>query len=101
MGYLPYSSGFQRITTSGAIGTSGKGVLVTGITVLSGATASVPYIKNGTAVGSAAAWAIPGTASVACHTTYDTPIMCFNGCFVSFDSNTTEVTVMYIQSATA
>lgn len=104
MGYAPYSCGFQRLTSSGVVSDSGKPILVAGFSILSGATAAVPYFRNGTGAGTdtIAFRGGPVTASVANVVSIPMPVMLPGGCYVSFDANTTEVTVFFIlQSVTS
>lgn len=101
MGYLPYSCGFQRLTTSGVVSDSGKPILIAGFEVLSGATAAVPYFLNGAAGTAAIAFRGDGSGSTAKTTAVNLPIMLPGGCYVSFDANTTEVTVFYILQSTS
>lgn len=92
---------FTRLTSSGAVGDSGKPVDVFGWTVESGGTAAAPYLKNGTAVGSPAATGMgPNTISQANTMRAAVPIRFPLGCFVSFDSNTTAVTIFWNQALT-
>lgn len=98
MGYQPYSCGFQRLTTSGVVSDSGKPILIAGYGVESGATAASPMLANGTAISSttAALRLGPVTVSQGNVSSLPMPVMFPNGCFVSFDANTTAVTIMYI-----
>lgn len=101
MGYLPYSCGFQRLTSSGVVSDSGKPILITAWDVLSGATAAVPYFLNGAAGTAPQAFRGTGTGSVAATTALCLPVMLPGGCYVSFDANTTEVTVFYVLQSTS
>lgn len=103
MGYLPYSSGFQRLTASGVVSDSGKPILITAFGVESGSSAALPYLKNGTAASSPAVLAMgPNTVSQGNFISISVPLMLPGGCYVSFDANTTAVTVGYIlQSVTS
>jgi hypothetical protein len=93
--------GFTRLTSSGIVGDSGKSVDVYGWTVESGGTAAAPYIKNGTAVSSPAVTGMgPNTISQANHQDRSVPFRCPLGCFVSFDTNTTAVTIFWGQTLT-
>lgn len=97
--------GFQRLTTSGVISDSGKAILVMGFDVESGGTAAVPFLANGTAAPTnpATCFALGGNLiSQGNVQSLDTPVMFSGGCFVSFDPNTTAVTVFYaLQSISA
>lgn len=102
MGYAPYSCGSQRLTSSGAISDSGKPILIAGYSILSSATAAVPYFLNGTSTSSINFRAGPTTGSVASTISLPLPLMMPSGCYVSFDANTSEITVFYIlQSVTS
>jgi hypothetical protein len=100
MGYLPYACGYQRLAASGVVSDSGKPILIAGFSILSGATAAVPYFNNGTAASNALAFR-PGPVTVSTGNTVSLPMpVSFpGGCYVSFDANTTEVTVFYILNA--
>jgi hypothetical protein len=95
MGYQPYSCGWTRLVSSGQVSDAGKPILITGYSLLSGSTASVPYFINGSATGTIA-FRGQGVASNGSNQAYTLPPMLSNGCYVSFDANTTEVTVFYV-----
>jgi|SRR6267142_193644 len=96
MGYQPYSAGFQRLTTSGVVSDSGKPILVYGFSIENGATAAVPTLFDGTAAtGTHVVKIGPTIANVANVVSLPFPVMFPLGCFVSFDANTTAVTIMY------
>ncbi|HEX9504278.1 MAG TPA: hypothetical protein VF974_08260 [Patescibacteria group bacterium] len=100
MGYTPSVCGYTRITVSGIIGDSGKPIAVTGYSVLSGATAAVPYLRNGTGVaGDTQVCRLPGTANISVETVKPLPTIIPSGCYISFDANTTEVTVYFYQQS--
>ena len=77
-------------------GDAGKPILIYGYGVESGATAAKPYFMNGTAQTSPVAFE-PGPISVSTGNVISLPApVCLpNGCYVSFDGNTTAVTVFY------
>ena len=76
---------------------SGKPILVYGFGILSSGAAAVPYFNNGTASSNTIAFrAGPTTASQASVVSIPAPVMFNSGCYVSFDANTTEVTVFYV-----
>lgn len=95
-------SSFQRITTSGVIGDSGAPIDVAGVAVTAGGGgAAVPTFMNGTAASSPAAFVVPSTATSASSLqSIPLPVRLPKGCFVSFDANTSAVTVFYIQAVT-
>lgn len=102
MGYLPYSCGYKRLAASGSVSDAGKPILIAGYVILSGGTAAIPYFRNGTGVaGDDIAFRGLGTANVAATSAVNLPVMMPNGCYVSFDANTTEVSVFYILQATS
>lgn len=91
--------GFTRLTTSGAVSDSGKAILVCAVVVESGGTAAYPFLNNGTAVPTVAANCFPigpNTISQPNVEAFNYPVMFNSGCYVSFDTNTTAVTVHYI-----
>ena len=99
MGYLPYSCGATRLTTSATVSDSGKPILIAGYGVESGATAAQPYFINGTTASAGNTIIFrpgPITTSQGNVTSLPLPVMFNNGCYVSFDANTTAVTVFYI-----
>jgi len=99
MGYLPYSCGFTRLTASGTVSDAGKPVLICGYGVESGATAAQPYINNGGALAGSTVIFRPGPITVSqgnVNVPAVLPVMFPNGCWVSFDANTTAVTMFYI-----
>lgn len=98
----PFVSGYAALTASGVVGDSGKAQWISGYTFLSGGTIAQPYFRNGTGAagdvtvfkggaGTASAWS--GMQSVG-----QLPVAFPNGCYVSFDANTTAVTVFYVQA---
>lgn len=93
---------FVVLSASGVAGDSGLAIDVCGYAVLSGATAAQPYFKNGTGVSSATVFR-PGpiTVSQGNVSSLPLPIRFPLGCYVSFDANTTSVTVFYLQALTA
>lgn len=94
--------GFQRLTSSAVVSDSGKPILIAGYSILSGASAAVPYFNSGTAASNTLALRPgPVTASVGNTISLPLPVMFPTGCYVSFDANTTEVTVFYVLQATS
>ncbi len=94
--------GAVRLSSSGVVGDSGIPILIAGFSILSGATAAVPYFNNGTSASNVLLLRPgPVTASVGNTVSLPLPVMFPKGCYVSFDANTTEVTVFYIQQATS
>jgi hypothetical protein len=93
---------FVRLTTSGVVGDSGQPVDIAGYSVLSGATAAQPWFVNGTSTAGTYAFAAgPITISQANTVSIPSPVRFPKGCFVSFDANTTSVSVFYVQALTA
>lgn len=104
MGYQPYSCGAIRLTASGTVSDSGKPILICGYGIESGATAAQPYFNNGTAAVGSTIIFRPGPITVSQGNVNSLllPVMFPNGCFVSFDANTTAVTAFYVlQSVTS
>ena len=90
-----------RLSSSGVVGDSGKAVDLVGYTIKSGGTAAVPYFINGTAASGAVAWqdqarVVSTEQSIPLAYAIRFPL----GCYVSFDANTTAVTVFYRQMLT-
>ena len=101
MGYFQNVCGKLRLTGSGVISDSGKPILIAGYSLLSGATAATPYFLDGTPT-STIAFRGQGLASTGSVVSIPMPVMFPTGCYVSFDANTTEITVFYIlQSVTS
>lgn len=90
---------FKVLSASGVVGDSGKAIDLAGFNVLSGATAAQPFFKNGTGVTSATIFQ-PGPITISQGNDFDCsiPRRFPNGLYVSFDANTTTVTVWYIQA---
>lgn len=91
----------QRLAASGVIGDSGKAIDVVGYTIKSGATAAVPYFINGTAATGTVGWqdqarVVSTEQSIA----LAYAVRMNKGLYVSFDANTTAVTVFYRQMLT-
>ncbi len=104
MGYQPnYCCGYKRLSASGTVSDAGKPILIAGYSILSGSTAAVPYFNEGAALSGSSIAFRPGPVTVSVGNTISLPlpVMFPTGCYVSFDANTTEVTVFYIlQSVT-
>ena len=99
MGYTPYSSGYQRLTTSGVVGDSGKPILVSGFAVECG-TAASPFLKDGTSASATVALRLgPCTANQGSPNFLNVPMMLPNGCYASFVTNVNAITVFYIQQS--
>jgi hypothetical protein len=98
---LPYTAGWTRLTSSGVVGDSGQPVSVQGFIVESGATASLgTMIYNGTSSLGTAAIRLGGSiinGASAATTTGQFPTTLASGAYVSFDANTTAVTVFWFK----
>lgn len=93
--------GFQVLAASGVVGVADKAVDVAGTYVLSGATAANPFFKNGSSVAAPTVFqAGPTTISQGnlIPITNGDNVRFPLGCYVSFDANTTTVTVFYQQA---
>jgi hypothetical protein len=92
---------FQRLSTSGVVGDSGKAIDVLGYSIKSGGTAGNISLFNSTAAGAATgtfAWADQARAvSIEQTIPLSFPIRLGLGCYVSFDGNVSAVTVFYRQ----
>jgi hypothetical protein len=91
----------KRLAASGVVGDSGKPIDVVGYSILSGATAAVPYFIDGTSASGTIGWrdqarATSSEQSIA----LAYAVRMEKGLFVSFDANTTAVTVFYRQMLT-
>lgn len=94
---------FKRLAASGNVGDTGKAVDIVGYTIGSGGTAAAPSFINGQSGGSTntLAWIDTATTvSAEKSISLAYPIRLWNGCYVSFDANTTAVTVFYRQMLT-
>jgi hypothetical protein len=92
---------FKRLSASGSVGDSGKAVDIVGYTIKSGGTAAVVSFLNGTGLTSPLAWADQARAlSAEQSIALAYRVRMDQGCFVSFDANTTNVTVFYQQMLT-
>lgn len=102
MGF-PYvdSTYFKRLTVSGNVSDAGKAIDIVGYSIKSGGTAAIPSFLNGSSLSAPLAWADQARAV----STEQTVALAYRvrmdqGCFVSFDPNTTAVTVFYQQMLT-
>lgn len=91
------NAGTQLVgTTDAAVQASGTAVRVFMIHIISGGTAAVVSLRNGTAAGSTAYVTETGTISTGKTILFGTQGMMFPaGCFVDVDGNTTSVLVTY------
>ena len=98
---LPYTAGWSRLTSSGVVGDSGLPVCIQGYILESGATASTTtYIFNGTSSLGTPAIRLGGAVASAASvpgTTGQFPTTLAAGGYVSFDSNTSAVTVFWFK----
>lgn len=85
--------GYKVFTTSGAFNDSGKAQVVYYAQVLSGGTASVPCLYDGTSSLGTGAFPIQGVISQWVQWNPGVGAVFPAGCFVSFDSNTTKLIV--------
>ena len=88
-----------RLTSSGNVfaANSSTPILIFGYGVESGATAAQPYFNNGSALAGSSIVLRPGPVTVSQGNVNSFPVAIIfnNGCYVSFDANTTAVTVFY------
>src|ERR1700761_844396 len=103
---VPFVSGFVRLTQSGNVGDAGKAQYIAGYNFDSSATAGNPYFVNGSStVSPNNSIVFRGGAGVASGTAPkqalgQLPVTFPLGCYVSFDANTTAVSVFYVQALT-
>lgn len=96
MGTNTYGSpGTTLVTADGTIGVSGKPVRVYHIHILSGGTAGVVALRNGTAVTDTIWVQETGTASTGATFDYGEGVLLPGGCFVDVDANVTSVAVTF------
>jgi hypothetical protein len=90
--------GTQYFTTSDlALGTEGKPTRVFSVDFLSGGTASVVILRNGTTTGGENYVQLDGTISKATHWSDPAGKLFPKGCFVDVDANTAACSVSFIQ----
>jgi hypothetical protein len=88
--------GFSRIVADGVLSTSGEPVAIYGMNIISGGTAGVVNLRDGTAVSGAINIQEKGTASQGKSINYGGHGIVFpNGCYVDIDANVTSVTISY------
>lgn len=85
--------GYKAFTTSGLFGDSGKPQAIYAVQVLSGGTAAVPCLYDGTSSLGVGALPCQGTISVWTQISPTVGVTFPSGCFVSFDTNTTKIIV--------
>lgn len=95
-------SGYQRISSSGVIGGSGKPIIVYGYSILSGSGGvAKPAFYDGTSTSGTLVFnADPSNGAISTERTIPLAVgvMFSTGCFVNFDGNTSQVTVFYTQA---
>jgi len=95
-------SGYQRITSSGVIGTSGNPLIFYGYSLHSGGTVSSgTFFFNGTSTSGGTVFQNdPSNAAINADKMVTLPVgVTFpSGCYVSFDGNATAVTVFYTEA---
>jgi hypothetical protein len=91
------NAGTQAFTTSdGPVGTSGIAVRIFTLHIISGGTASVVSLRNGTSTAGVAFITETGSISTGKTINFGTQGLLFPaGCFVDVDANTTNVTVTW------
>ena len=101
----PTVAWYTRLTASGSVGDSGKAVDVVGYTISSKAAAGVPYFINGTSVAGGVVGSVyfqdqgrVAASEQSVGLAYRTRFPA--GCWVSFDANTSNMTVFYQQVLT-
>src|SRR4051812_20729071 len=95
--------GFQRVTSSGVIGDSGKPIVLTGYSVdASAGGVTTPIFYNATSADAANVAFKATTVAAASQSSTNSlpfPVMLGRGCYVGFDANTAAVTIFYIAGA--
>ena len=94
MNLLP---GRQRVTADAIIGSGTRGVRVYSVHLISGATASVGYLRNGTVVGADIDIQIDGVASTGVTLNFAGGVLLPAGCFYDDDSNITSAIVTFTE----
>lgn len=93
---------FTRLSSSGVIGDSGQPIDMYGYAILSGGTAAAVTFKNGVdATGAAAFQGGPITVSQSNVLSLPAAVRFPKGLYVSFDANTTSVSIFWVQALTA
>ena len=96
------NAGSQFITADSAVGTSGKPTRVFAINFVSGATAGIVIIRNGTSTSGTAYVTENGVISSGKTVEYGTPGVLFPaGCYADVDVNVTALLVTYSQESSA
>lgn len=85
--------GYKVFSASGAFGDSGKAQAVYYVQMLSGGTAAVPCLYDGTSSLGTGVMPLQGVISNWIQTNPGVGNVFPSGCFVSFDTNTTKVIV--------
>lgn len=89
--------GVQTRTTDGVIGTSGKPIRVFSIHIISGGTASVLAVYNGTGTNGTQLLSLTGTLSTGATFNFAGGFRFSAGCYLDVDSNVTSVSVSYTE----
>lgn len=90
-------TGIQTRTTDGVIGTSGSPIRVFWIHIISGGTASVLAVHNGTSASGTQILSLTGTASTGATFNFAGGARFPAGCYLNVDANVTSVTVGYTE----
>lgn len=96
---VTWEAGSQLIVADGVLGTSGKGVRIYNIHIISGGGGgAVVSLRSGTAVSGTIQIQETGTVSAGKTFDYGMHGQFFpTGCFVDVDTNTTSVLISYVQ----
>ena len=89
--------GIQTRTTDGVIGTSGKPIRVFWIHLISGGTASVLAVHNGTSASDTQILSLTGTISTGATFNFAGGARFPAGCYVNVDTNISNVTFSYTE----
>ena len=89
--------GSVRITADGAIGTSGKPVRIYSISLISGGTASVLSLLDGTSAAGTQQVSLTGTASTGMIANFAGGLRFPSGCYADVDGNISSATIVFNQ----
>lgn len=89
--------GSTRLTSDGAVGTSGKPIRVFTAHLVSGGTASTTILRNGTGTGDTAYAQIDGTSSEGVTVSFAGGLRFPSGCYMDTDANISYCTFVYTE----
>ena len=98
MGYTTNLSGYQYLTTSGVVGVSAQPIIIFGYSITNSGGPASPTFINGSSGTGLLAFVGDNSQGVATQSrTIALPmgVSLYNGCYISFDSSTSAVTVFF------